>query len=155
MLTNAAAEDAGGEDARAAKDATRSTMTRGRAQTGTGPRTGLGTACAEGVQVVSAQELVEHNDAVVLACGATLPRELEVPGRGLRGVHLALEYLKPSNLVREGRLAESPISAAGKRVVIIGGGDTGADCLGTAHRQGATEVIQLEILPAPARRPSR
>jgi glutamate synthase (NADPH/NADH) small chain len=86
---------------------------------------------------------------MVLACGATLPRELNVPGRDLRGVHLALEYLKPSNLVCEGRLEESPISAAGKRVVIIGGGDTGADCLGTAHRQGAAEVYQLEILPQP------
>jgi len=98
---------------------------------------------------VSARELLERNDAMVLACGATLPRELEVPGRRLRGVHLALEYLKPSNLVREGRLEDSPISAAGKRVVIIGGGDTGADCLGTAHRQGAVEVFQLEILPQP------
>ncbi len=110
---------------------------------------GLGTACAEGVEVVSAGQLARDNDAVVLACGATLPRELEVPGRRLRGVHLALEYLKPSNLVREGRLEESPITAAGKRVVIIGGGDTGADCLGTAHRQGAASVYQLEILPEP------
>ena len=110
---------------------------------------GLGTACAVGVEVVSGQELLDENDAVVLACGATLPRELEVPGRQLRGVHLALEYLKPSNLVREGLLEESPLSAAGKRVVIIGGGDTGADCLGTAHRQGAAEVRQLEILPQP------
>jgi glutamate synthase (NADPH/NADH) small chain len=114
-----------------------------------GEERGLGTACAEPVQVLSARELVDSNDAVVLACGATLPRELEVTGRQLRGVHLALEYLKPSNLVREGRLEEAPISAAGKRVVIIGGGDTGADCLGTAHRQGATEVRQLEILPQP------
>ena len=110
---------------------------------------GLGTACAEGVEVMSAAELLEGNDAVVLACGATLPRELDVAGRRLGGVHLALEYLKPSNLVRENRLSESPISAAGKRVVIIGGGDTGADCLGTAHRQGAVEVNQLEILERP------
>ena len=83
-------------------------------------------------------------DAVVLAGGATLPRDLPVPGRALSGVHLALEYLKPSNLVQEGALASSPINAKGKRVVIIGGGDTGADCLGTAHRQGAA-------LGAPAR----
>jgi glutamate synthase (NADPH/NADH) small chain len=64
-------------------------------------------------------------------------------------VHLALEYLKPSNLVREGALSVSPINARGKRVIIIGGGDTGADCLGTAHRQGAASVHQFEILPEP------
>ncbi len=110
---------------------------------------GLGTACRGGRGSHPAQDLLDRNDAVVLACGATLPRELEVPGRTLKGVHLALEYLKPSNLVREGRLDGSPISAAGKRVVIIGGGDTGADCLGTAHRQGAVEVRQLEILEQP------
>jgi glutamate synthase (NADPH/NADH) small chain len=78
-----------------------------------------------------------------------LPRDLPVPGRELAGVHLALEYLKPSNLVREGVLAVSPITAQGKRVIIIGGGDTGADCLGTAHRQGARSVHQLEIMPEP------
>jgi glutamate synthase (NADPH) small chain len=110
---------------------------------------GLGAACAEAVEVVSATELRERHDAVVLACGATLPRELDVPGRHLSGVHYALEYLKRSNLVCEGRLARTPITAEGKRVVIIGGGDTGADCLGTAHRQGALGVHQLEILPRP------
>ena len=88
-------------------------------------------------------------DAIVLAGGATLPRDLPVPGRELDGVHLALEYLKPSNLVREGALSASPISARGKRVIIIGGGDTGADCLGTAHRQGAASVHQFEILAEP------
>ena len=88
-------------------------------------------------------------DAVVLAGGATLPRDLPVPGRDLGGVHLALEYLKPSNLVQEGALGASPINAKGKRVVIIGGGDTGADCLGTAHRQGAASVHQLEIMAEP------
>jgi len=102
------------------------------------------------VEVVSARSLVDGFDAVVLAGGATLPRDLDVPGRGLAGIHLAMEYLKPSNLEREGLLAASPISAKGKRVVIIGGGDTGADCLGTAHRQGASSVHQLEILPRPA-----
>ena len=70
-------------------------------------------------------------------------------GRHLAGVHLAMEYLKPSNLVREGALQSAPITARGKRVVIIGGGDTGADCLGTAHRQGARAVHQLEIMPRP------
>jgi glutamate synthase (NADPH/NADH) small chain len=88
-------------------------------------------------------------DAVVLAGGATLPRDLPASGRELDGIHLAMEYLKPSNLVREGVLRETPISAKGKRVVIIGGGDTGADCLGTAHRQGARSVHQLEIMEEP------
>ena len=85
----------------------------------------------------------------MLAGGATLPRDLPVPGRELAGVCFAMEYLKPSNLVREGALASSPIDARGKRVVIIGGGDTGADCLGTAHRQGAASVHQLEIMTEP------
>ena len=86
---------------------------------------------------------------MVLAGGATLPRDLPVPGRELAGVHLALEYLKPSNLVQEGALGASPINAKGKHVVIIGGGDTGADCLGTVHRQGAVNVHQFEIMPRP------
>ena len=86
---------------------------------------------------------------MVLAGGASLPRDLEVPGRELDGVHFAMEYLKPSNLVQERELEATPISAAGKHVVIIGGGDTGADCLGTVHRQGAASVHQLEIMPEP------
>jgi glutamate synthase (NADPH/NADH) small chain len=89
------------------------------------------------------------HDAVVLAGGATQWRELPVPGRHLDGVHQAMEYLPLANRVQEGDLAESPITAAGKHVVIIGGGDTGADCLGTAHRQGARSVHQFEILPRP------
>ena len=93
--------------------------------------------------------LVASNDAIVLACGATAWRDLPIPGRDLKGVHQAMEYLPLSNLVQEGDLDASPIDAAGKHVVIIGGGDTGADCLGTAHRQGAASVTQLEILPRP------
>ncbi|HUE07438.1 MAG TPA: glutamate synthase subunit beta [Acidimicrobiales bacterium] len=114
-----------------------------------GEERGLGTACAPDVRVRSAAEVQADFDAVVLAGGATLPRDLPVPGRELDGVHYALEYLKPANLVQEGALASSPIMAAGKRVVIIGGGDTGADCLGTAHRQGAASVHQFEIMPEP------
>jgi len=110
---------------------------------------GLGTACAPDVEVVPAEELVASFDAVVLAGGATLPRDLSIPGRELRGVHLAMDYLKPSNLVREGAFEVAPISAKNKHVVIIGGGDTGADCLGTVHRQGAASVHQLEIMPRP------
>ncbi|MHB8681096.1 MAG: glutamate synthase subunit beta [Acidimicrobiales bacterium] len=114
-----------------------------------GQERGLGTASAPDVTVVSARGLAEEFDAVVLAGGATLPRDLPIEGRQLRGVHFAMEYLKPSNLVREGAVDKSPIDAGGKHVIIIGGGDTGADCLGTAHRQGARSVHQLEILPRP------
>ncbi len=106
-------------------------------------------AVAEGAAVLPTADLVAGYDAVVLAGGATLPRDLPVPGRQLDGIHRAMDYLKPSNLVREGAIPASPISAAGRHVVIIGGGDTGADCLGTAHRQGALSVHQLEILPEP------
>ena len=93
--------------------------------------------------------LVASNDAVVLACGATAARDLPVDGRQLNGIHQAMEFLPPANKVQQGDLKISPISAHGKHVVIIGGGDTGADCLGTAHRQGALSVTQLEILPQP------
>src|ERR1019366_8760091 len=114
-----------------------------------GEERGQGTACAADVTVRSASDVRAQFDAVVLAGGATLPRDLPVPGRSLDGVHQALEYLKASNLVQEGALAASPISARGKHVIIIGGGDTGADCLGTVHRQGAASVHQLEIMPQP------
>jgi len=93
--------------------------------------------------------LVASNDAVVLACGATAWRDLPVAGRELKNIYQAMEYLPPANKVQQGDLSTSPISATGKHVVIIGGGDTGADCLGTAHRQGAASVTQLEILPQP------
>jgi glutamate synthase (NADPH/NADH) small chain len=105
-------------------------------------------------ELVTAEELVSEFDAVVLACGSTVPRDLDIPGRELAGIHTAMTYLRPANLVREGALAEPPITAKGKRVVIIGGGDTGADCLGTAHRQGAVSVHQLEIMPEPPRQRS-
>ena len=93
--------------------------------------------------------LVASNDAVVLACGATAWRDLPVAGRELNNIYQAMEYLPPANKVQQGDLAAPTISATGKHVVIIGGGDTGADCLGTAHRQGAASVTQLEILPQP------
>jgi glutamate synthase (NADPH/NADH) small chain len=90
-------------------------------------------------------------DAVLLAGGAGLPRDLPVPGRELRGVHFAMELLAQQNRRCEGDAIDDAdfISAAGKRVVIIGGGDTGADCLGTVHRQGATSVHQFELMPRP------
>jgi glutamate synthase (NADPH/NADH) small chain len=84
-----------------------------------------------------------------VAVGATQWRDLPVPGRELAGVHQAMEFLPGANRVQEGDLAVAPIDVAGKHVVIIGGGDTGADCLGTSHRQGAASVTQLEILPEP------
>ena len=98
---------------------------------------------------VTAEELQSEFDAVVLACGATASRDLPVPGRELRGVCQAMEYLPLANRVQEGDLDSTPISAEGKRVVIIGGGDTGADCLGTAHRQRAASIRQFEIMPRP------
>ena len=88
-------------------------------------------------------------DAIVLACGATQWRDLPVPGRELANIHQAMEYLPFANRVQLGDLERSPIDVHGKHVVIIGGGDTGADCLGTAHRQGAASVTQLEIMPRP------
>ena len=90
------------------------------------------------------------HDAIVLACGATSWRDLPVPGRELKGIHQAMEYLPLANKVQEGDFDTPAINASGKNVVIIGGGDTGADCLGTALRQGAQQVIQLEIMPRPA-----
>ncbi len=100
----------------------------------------------EGVDI---EVLLASYDAVVLACGATWRRDLPIPGRELAGVHQAMEYLPLANKVQHGDLERSPIHVEGKHVVIIGGGDTGADCLGTAHRQGAASVTQLEIMPRP------
>ncbi len=111
-----------------------------------------GTKFRAGVNVgvdVTAAELREDFDAVVLAGGATDWRDLPIPGRELEGIHQAMEYLPWANKVAVGDLDETPITAEGKRVVIIGGGDTGADCLGTAHRQGAASVHQFEIMPKP------
>ena len=112
-------------------------------------------ASAPDAQVISAARLRATHDAVVLAVGSTKPRDLPVPGRELAGIHFAMDFLKGANLVGEGALAAPPIDAAGRRVVILGGGDTGADCLGTVHRQGAASVTQIEILPEPSpERPS-
>ena len=98
---------------------------------------------------ITADDLRRRYDAVVIAVGSTVGRELEVPGRELRGIYQAMEFLPLANRVVEGDTSVSPLDVAGKHVVIIGGGDTGADCLGTAHRQGASSVTQLEILPTP------
>ena len=100
---------------------------------------------------VTAADLRRDFDAILLAGGAGNPRDLTVPGRDLKGVHFAMEFLTQQNQRCQGDDANlmEPITAAGKHVVIIGGGDTGADCLGTVHRQGALSVSQLELLPAP------
>jgi len=108
-----------------------------------------GGATSPTATVVSAESLAAEFDAVLLAGGATQPRDLGIPGRTLGGIHAAMEYLKPANMVQDGQLDAHPIDAKGKHVIILGGGDTGADCLGTAHRQGAASVIQLEIMPPP------
>ncbi|EID18088.1 glutamate synthase subunit beta [Mycolicibacterium phlei] len=97
---------------------------------------------------VSVEQLRNQYDAIVLAVGALRARDHQVEGRQLKGVHLAMEHLVPANKECEGD-GPSPISAKGKHVVIIGGGDTGADCLGTAHRQGALSVTQLDYNPEP------
>src|SRR5256885_10722710 len=98
-----------------------------------------------------AADLQAEFDAIVLACGAGAARDLPVPGRELKGIHFAMDYLTLQNKRCEGdAIADAQfISAQGKRVVIIGGGDTGADCLGTVHRQGALSVHQFELLPRP------
>ena len=111
-----------------------------------------GTRFRPGVDVgtdIDATALRARYDAVVLAVGATAARDLPVPGRDLAGVLQAMEYLPHANRAAHDPAYDVPVSAAGKHVVIIGGGDTGADCLGTAHRQGAASVTQLEILPRP------
>ncbi|BCJ30868.1 glutamate synthase subunit beta [Actinocatenispora sera] len=105
------------------------------------------TGCEVGVDV-SAADLRAEYDAVLLATGALASRDVDTPGRELRGVHLAMEHLVAANrAVHSGRT--STLSAAGKHVVIIGGGDTAADCLGVAHRQGAASVTQLDLYPQP------
>ena len=98
---------------------------------------------------VSGADLLRRYDAVILAIGASSWRDLDVPGRNLKGIYQAMEYLPLANRVQEQDFADSPITAHGKHVVILGGGDTGADCLGTALRQGAASVTQLEIMAVP------
>jgi glutamate synthase (NADPH/NADH) small chain len=100
---------------------------------------------------VSVESLTEEFDAILLAGGAEQPRNLNIPGRELKGVHYAMEFLPQQNRRCEGDAVDAAVEihAGGKRVVIIGGGDTGADCLGTAHRQKALSVHQFEIMPKP------
>ena len=113
-----------------------------------------GVAFRTGVDVghdFPATRLTQEFDAVLLSGGSTSARDLPVPGRELDGIHLAMEFLPQQNKINTGETIDpaTHISAAGKRVVILGGGDTGADCLGTSHRQGAEAVYQYELLPEP------
>ncbi|MBA3501473.1 MAG: glutamate synthase subunit beta, partial [Deltaproteobacteria bacterium] len=102
-----------------------------------------------GVTVDDWARLRAEHDAVVIAIGAMRARDLDVPGRELGGIILAMDYLTEQNQIVGGERTDSPWNAAGKRVIILGGGDTGSDCLGTAHRQGAAHVTQIELMPAP------
>lgn len=102
---------------------------------------------------LSVQDLLHGFDAVILAGGSAIPRDLNIPGRNLPGVHFAMDYLKEQNrALLTHRLPESFLSAQDKNVIVIGGGDTGSDCVGTSNRQGAESVTQFELLPEPPRR---
>jgi glutamate synthase (NADPH) small chain len=103
---------------------------------------------SDAVKVVAPAKLMKDFDAVVLSGGSETPRDLPIPGRDLEGVYFALEFLIPQNK-QVGGGKKNPISAAGKNVVVIGGGDTGSDCVGTSNRHGAASVTQFELLPKP------
>lgn len=96
-----------------------------------------------------AKHLLDKYDAIVLAGGSEQPRDLPVQGRDLEGIYFAMDFLRQQNRLNAGDLLEHPISAKGKHVIVIGGGDTGSDCIGTANRHGAASITQLEILPKP------
>ncbi|TNF43476.1 MAG: glutamate synthase subunit beta, partial [Cytophagales bacterium] len=98
---------------------------------------------------VKAENILKNFDAVVLATGAAQPRALNIQGDQLKGVHFAMEFLGKQNQVIGGEIQENPIQAKGKHVLVIGGGDTGSDCIGTSNRHGAASVTQLELLPKP------
>jgi glutamate synthase (NADPH/NADH) small chain len=98
---------------------------------------------------IKAENILANYDAVVLATGAQMPRDLPIDGRDAKGVYFAMEFLGKQNQVIAGEIAENPINAAGKHVLVIGGGDTGSDCIGTSNRHGAASITQLELLPKP------
>ncbi|MCK6393043.1 glutamate synthase subunit beta [Zoogloea sp.] len=108
----------------------------------------------DAVEVVTADQLKSEFDAVILAAGSEVPRDLPVPGRELAGVHFALELLVPQNKEVAGD-DKNPISATGKHVIVIGGGDTGSDCVGTSNRHGAKSVTQFEVMPEPPKEENR
>ena len=106
------------------------------------------TSCNVGVDI-SVKELLDQYDSIILAGGCEHPSDISIPGRNLKGIHFAMEYLPQQNRVNAGESLQNQISAKNKNVIIIGGGDTGSDCVGTANRQGALSITQLELLPQP------
>lgn len=98
---------------------------------------------------IAGKALCTDFDAIVVCCGATRPRDLSIPGRELDGIHFAMNFLTGQNRVVSGDAETPPLNAGGKQVVVIGGGDTGSDCIGTSHRQGAASVLNFELLPQP------
>lgn len=98
---------------------------------------------------IAGETLCTDFDATVICCGATRPRDLPIPGRGLDGIHFAMDFLTGQNRVVSGEAKTIHLNAGGKQVIIIGGGDTGSDCIGTSHRQGASSVQNFELLPMP------
>jgi len=98
---------------------------------------------------ISVKEILSQFDSIILAGGCEQPRDISIPGRDLKGIHFAMEYLPQQNRINAGDVLSDQVSAKGKNVIIIGGGDTGSDCVGTANRQGALSVTQLELLPQP------
>ena len=98
---------------------------------------------------ISVKELLNQFDSIILAGGCEQPRDISIPGRDLKGIHFAMEYLPQQNRVNAGDVLSDQIFAKGKNVIIIGGGDTGSDCVGTSNRQGALSITQLELLPQP------
>ena len=101
---------------------------------------------------IQAEDILQKFDAVVLSTGAQHPRDLKIPGREAKGVYFAMDFLGKQNQVISGEIQENPINAKGKHVLVIGGGDTGSDCIGTSNRHGAASVTQLELLPKPPQR---
>jgi len=104
---------------------------------------------AEVGKSINPEMLNEDFDAIVVCTGCTLPRNLPIPGRDLKGIHYAMDFLTLQNKEISGIKCDDKISAKGKNVIVIGGGDTGSDCIGTSHRQGAASVLQLELMPKP------
>lgn len=114
-----------------------------------------GMVCNLSTGTMPASKLLKSFDAVVLAGGSEVPRDLPIPGRELKGVHFAMEFLPPQNRVVAGDSLPNQLRATGKHVVVIGGGDTGSDCVGTSHRQGAASVTQFELMPKPPEHENR
>jgi glutamate synthase (NADPH/NADH) small chain len=106
-------------------------------------------------ETISAEQLHKDFDAVLLAGGAELPRDLPVPGRELKGIHFAMEFLPQQNKVDAGDKLPEQILATGKHVVVIGGGDTGSDCVGTSNRHGAASITQFEVMPQPPQKENK